>query len=140
MSSKKPSMRKSKDLNLKVALAQIKTQPGQLEQNKNKIIATIKAARDAGAQLVVFPELALCGYGSLDLFLNQAYLEQSRKFLEEIKAQTAGITAVIGFADYNSDQRRSVQRLEVFNSAAVLSDCQLQLIQNKILLPTYSIF
>jgi NAD+ synthase (glutamine-hydrolysing) len=140
MSSKKLGMKKSKDLNLKVALAQIKTQPGQLELNKNKIIATIKAARKAGAELVVFSELALCGYGSLDLFLNQKYLDQSRAFLKEIQTHTEGITAVVGFADYNSEQLRSGQRLQVYNSAAVLCDCQLQLIQNKSLLPTYSIF
>ncbi len=116
---------------LRVALAQINTTVGDLEGNASKIIANIAAAREAGADIVVFPELAVTGYPPEDLLLKRTFVEANAAALERIAGETKGITAIVGFVDINSD---------IFNAAAVLHDGEIAGIQHKFFLPNYGVF
>ena len=69
---------------LKLAVAQIATDPGDIPNNTKKIIKFIEKASSGGAKIVIFPELAIPGYMSLDLMLYQRYIEQNLKSLREI--------------------------------------------------------
>jgi len=116
---------------LRVALAQINTTVGDLDGNSAKIIANIAAAREAGADVVVFPELAVTGYPPEDLLLKRSFVEANAAALERISRETKGITAIVGFVDIDSD---------IFNAAAIAHDGEIAGIQHKFFLPNYGVF
>jgi len=116
---------------LRIALAQINTTVGDLSGNAAKIIAFLDRARDKGANLVLFPELAITGYPPEDLLLKPSFVAASREALEEIAVTTHGLTAVVGFAEAEGD---------VYNAAAVLHDGQLAGVYRKHYLPSYGVF
>jgi NAD+ synthase (glutamine-hydrolysing) len=116
---------------LRIALAQINATVGDLSGNAAKIIAFLDRARDRGADLVLFPELAVTGYPPEDLLLKPAFITASREALDKIAVATRGLTAVVGFVDAEGD---------VYNAAAVLHDGQLAGIYRKHYLPSYGVF
>jgi len=116
---------------LRIALAQINTTVGDLAGNVQKIVAYLERAREVGADLVAFPELAITGYPPEDLLLKPSFVAANRAAVEEIAAATQGLTAVVGFADVDED---------VYNAAAVLHDGALAGVYHKHYLPTYSVF
>jgi len=117
---------------LRVALAQINATVGDLAGNAAKIVAALADAKHKGADLAVFPELALCGYPPEDLLLRPRFLRDCRAALDEVARHTDGITAIVGLPD--------VIRGRVFNAAALLSDAQLLAMYHKIELPNYGVF
>jgi NAD+ synthase (glutamine-hydrolysing) len=117
--------------NLRVALAQINMTVGDLDGNSAKIIANIASARESGADVVVFPELAVTGYPPEDLLLKRGFVEANAAALERISRETKGITAIVGFVDTDSD---------IFNAAAVLHDGEIAGIEHKFFLPNYGVF
>lgn len=125
---------------MKVAIAQITTQPGRLEENCVKIISCIDKARDQGADIVVFPELCLPGYAVLDLAYDRDFLLETRKALDRIAAACKGVCAIIGFIDYDPTIVRPGLRPALYNSAAVIEDGQLKAVVDKNLFPNYDIF
>jgi NAD+ synthase (glutamine-hydrolysing) len=89
-----------------------------------------------GAQLVLFPELSVCGYPPRDLVEKKSFVERNRRALEEIASGTLGIDVVCGFvAPANENTGKSVM-----NSAALLRDGRIAFVQSKRLLPTYDVF
>jgi NAD+ synthase (glutamine-hydrolysing) len=83
---------------LRIALAQFDFPVGAVAANAERIAAMIAAARDEhGAQLVLFPELALCGYPPEDLLLRPRFLADCEAALQRIAAGTHGIVAVVGW-------------------------------------------
>lgn len=124
----------------KVALAQISTYPGQIEINTKKIIEQIGKAREAGADLVVFPELAIPSYASMDLFYNPQYVARNLEALQKIKEASVGMRVVVGFVEPVAGQVRPGGRPLLYNSAAVIYDGEIVGVQRKSLLPTYGIF
>jgi predicted amidohydrolase len=116
---------------MRLALAQIDVAVGALDANEDKIVATLADARDAGAQLVLFPELAVSGYPPEDLLLKGHFLEHTRETLERIAAQVHDVVAVVGFPELAHD---------AFNSAAVLADGAVRAIYRKVHLPNYGVF
>ncbi|MDQ3240504.1 MAG: NAD+ synthase, partial [Actinomycetota bacterium] len=116
---------------LRLALGQIDATVGDLDRNAAKIASMAGRAREGGAALAVFPELALCGYPPEDLLLKPGFLDAARRTLEELAAQTAGIVAVVGFPERADD---------VYNAAAVLADGQLVATYRKMYLPNYGVF
>lgn len=124
----------------RVAVAQITTDPGAIEKNTEKIIEYISHARSRGARLVVFPELAIPGYCSMDLLWNQEYLSANLAALQKVRAASAGITVIVGFVDVDIEKPRSGGRPTLYNSAAVIHDGKILGIQDKTLLPNYDIF
>lgn len=128
------------DKSYKVALAQIATYPGQIKGNTEKIIEHIKEAKEAGAKVVVFPELAIPGYGAMDLLFNRSYVDENIRALEKIRQESHGITVYVGFCDTDPTQKRPDGRPVLFNSAAIIRDGKIIGVQDKTLLPTYDIF
>lgn len=118
-------------LSLRVALAQINTTVGDLEGNNAKIIHYMEIARDAGADLVAFPELAITGYPPEDLLLKPQFIRDNLDSLQKIAAQTKSITAVVGFVDIDED---------IYNAAAVLHDGAVAGVYRKACLPNYGVF
>ena len=116
---------------LRVALAQINSTVGDLEGNTAKILHHINRARDAGADLIAFPELAVTGYPPEDLLLKPSFLKANLASLEKIVAGSRGITAVVGFVDVDDD---------IFNAAAVMYDGNLAHVYHKVYLPNYGVF
>lgn len=132
-------LRGSKDA-CRVAIAQIATYPGQIERNTAKIISVIEEARRSGAQVVVFPELAIPGYCAMDLLNSSDYVRDNIRALQMVRAASAGITVVVGFVDCDFQSKRPGGRLRLFNSAAIIHDGCLVGVQDKTLLPDYDIF
>jgi NAD+ synthase (glutamine-hydrolysing) len=117
---------------LRVALAQINTTIGDLEGNAATIVAEIGRARDAGADIVAFPELAITGYPPEDLVLRRSFVEDNIAVLERVVVPaTTGITAVVGFIDFDED---------VYNAAAVICDGKIVGRYHKQFLPNYGVF
>jgi NAD+ synthase (glutamine-hydrolysing) len=117
---------------LRVALAQINSTVGDLEGNAAKIIAAIERAREADADIVTFPELAICGYPPEDLLLKPGFLRDSRHAIDGIAQQSEGIALLIGFPDSANGG--------VYNAAALISGGHLVNIYHKVELPNYGVF
>lgn len=117
---------------LRIALAQINTTVGDVDGNSARVLRGVAAARDAGADVVVFPELTVTGYPPEDLLLRPQFLADNLAALNRI-ARTAkkGIAAVVGFAD-RQDGR--------YNAAAVIHDGRIAAVQQKTHLPNYGVF
>jgi NAD+ synthase (glutamine-hydrolysing) len=104
---------------------------GDIAGNAERIRAGREAALAAGADLVLFPELALVGYPPEDLLLREHFLTDAAAALRELAADTHGVVAVIGFPERAED---------VYNSAAVLADGAIHAIYRKTYLPNYGVF
>lgn len=115
----------------RIAMAQINTLVGDLEGNARKIEAGIQRARELGADLVLFPELAVTGYPPEDLLLKPAFLEANLAMVARLARATQGITAIVGFADVDDD---------VYNAAAILHDGAWVHTYRKQYLPNYAVF
>ncbi|HLZ71191.1 MAG TPA: NAD+ synthase [Dehalococcoidia bacterium] len=116
---------------LRVALAQINATVGDIEGNAAAIVAQIARARDAGADVVCLPELALTGYPPEDLLLRRQFVEDNLRALHDLLPHTQGITAVVGFVDLAND---------IYNAAAILSDGRHVDSYHKQFLPNYGVF
>jgi NAD+ synthase (glutamine-hydrolysing) len=116
---------------MRVALAQINSTVGDIAGNEAKVREYLARARDAGAQLALFPELAVSGYPPEDLLLKEHFLADVRAAVERIAADVRGIVAVVGFPERADD---------VYNAAAVLADGAVQAIYRKVNLPNYGVF
>jgi NAD+ synthase/NAD+ synthase (glutamine-hydrolysing) len=119
-----------------LALGQINTTVGDFTGNVAKMIDFSTRARDAGAHLILFPELSVCGYPPRDLVERPEFLSRSQQALTDIAAATRGIAVVAGFpSPAHADTGKSVM-----NSAALLRDGKVAFVQSKRLLPTYDVF
>ncbi len=116
---------------LTIALAQLDVTVGDLEGNAGKIAEYVERGADAGADLVVLPELALTGYPPEDLLLKTSFLEETGEVLSNLAARLAGVVCLVGFPEYADD---------VYNSAAVLDDGGVAAVYRKIRLPNYGVF
>jgi len=116
---------------LRIALAQINPTVGDLAGNEKKIAAYIGHARERGADVVAFPELAIPGYPPEDLLLKPSFVGANVAGLRRIAEVTTGITAVVGFVDQADD---------LYNAAAVLHDGQVAAVYHKAYLPNYAVF
>ncbi len=118
---------------LRIALAQFDFPVGAVEHNGERITAMIAEARDEyGADVVLFPELALSGYPPEDLLLRPSFLADCEAALQRIAAATTGIVAVVGWPQ----SAGSV----VYNAASVLRDGGIAQTYRKRELPNYAVF
>ena len=121
---------------MKIALGQINPTVGDFSGNASKIIEFSRRAHQAGAGLILFPELSVCGYPPRDLVERSSFVARNRESAEHIAAQTQGIAVICGLVTpAPSDGGKSVM-----NSAALLMDGKIAFIQSKMLLPTYDVF
>jgi NAD+ synthase (glutamine-hydrolysing) len=116
---------------MRIALAQMNTVVGDLDGNRARIVERLGEARDAGADLVLFPELVVTGYPPEDLLLRPGFLRAAAETLDEIAAETRGITALVGTPHLDRD---------LFNACAVCSDGAVKAIYRKQFLPNYGVF
>ena len=121
---------------MKIALAQINPTVGDVVGNVRIICDRIAQARQAQAQLVVFPELSLVGYPPRDLLLKSGLVDANLAALETIAGQTSGIAAIVGYVDRNQS---SIGR-PFHNALAVLENGRIIARKHKTLLPTYDVF
>ena len=125
---------------MRVALGQINPISADIDGNTAKILETIAAATAAGADLVVTPELALPGYCIGDLVEDTAFLEANERAIQTIAAATHGLTAVVGFIDFDPGKTNDHGTLRKYNAAAVMRDGRILQRARKSLLPSYRYF
>ncbi len=116
---------------LRVLVAQLNFTVGDVAGNGARIIQTLDRARELGVDLAVFPELAVPGYPPEDLLLRPSFVAANEAAMADIARHTAGLTAVVGYADRDGD---------LYNAAAVMHDGQLAAVYHKVYLPNYSVF
>ncbi len=116
---------------LRVAACQLDLVVGDLDANVDAILVAVDQAEAAGADLAVFPELAITGYPPEDLLLKPGFVADNRGALEKLAARTGRCAAVVGFVDAGRD---------LYNAAAVCAHGSVQGVYRKRLLPNYSVF
>jgi len=116
---------------MRLALAQINTVVGDLDGNRERIVQRLHEARQAGADLVLFPELAVTGYPPEDLLFRPEFLRQARRSLDQIASDATDIAALVGFPWLERD---------LFNACAVCADGEVKAIYPKRFLPNYGVF
>ena len=122
---------------MKIVLSQINTHVGNFELNTQKIIETIENAKIKKADLVIFPELSVCGYPPKDLLKSRGFIEKSQKAINDILLHTTNIAAIIG-APSISNSKKDNKRL--YNSAYVLDNGIIKHIIHKTALSNYDVF
>lgn len=119
-------------MDLKIALAQSNFTVGDIEGNSKKIKKNIAEAVKNMSDIIVFPELALCGYPPLDLILEDEFIEANERHILEIASQTKHIVAIVGYVRrYNN---------KLWNAVAVIQNGKIYAHVHKINLPTYDVF
>jgi NAD+ synthase (glutamine-hydrolysing) len=121
---------------MKIALAQLNFHIGNFEANKDQIIQNIEKAKYEGAELVVFSELAVCGYYPNDLLERREFIDQCIDSVYQIAEHCQGIAALVGAPSINSSPNGKM----LFNSAYFLKDGKIESVHSKTLLPTYDVF
>ncbi len=121
---------------MKIALAQLNYHIGNFELNKEKIIHAIQKAEQEKVDLVVFAELAICGYPPLDFLDYQHFINRCMESMEDIASYCKTTSAIIGGPAINPDPKGK----NLFNAAFVLSEGKIKQIVSKTLLPTYDVF
>lgn len=116
---------------LRITLAQINPIVGDLAGNAEKIVAALQVAEDAGADLAVFPELAITGYPPEDLLLKPGFVADNTAALSKVASATGRCVAVVGFVEEAAD---------LYNAAAVCARGEIQGVYRKQLLPNYGVF
>jgi len=117
---------------VRIALGQFNATVGDLSGNVEKMKRMWSQAGAAGADLVLFPELAICGYPPEDLVYKRQFVEDNRAALDALAAACPSKTVVAGLVD-SSDGA-------LFNAAAVIREGRIVAIYHKGLLPNYSVF
>jgi len=118
---------------LRIALAQLNFLVGDVQGNAARVIATARsAATESGADLVLFPELALSGYPPEDLLFHRGFRRQIEAGLERVRAQVTDVPVMLGFPEYTASG--------IYNSAALVSRGEIAAIHRKAELPNYKVF
>jgi NAD+ synthase (glutamine-hydrolysing) len=118
---------------MKTALIQFNPTVGDLEQNTSRIVADTQSAAGTGAQLIVFPELSLCGYPPEDLILRPHFIQDCDKQLQRLAAELPKeVFTVVGAPITDGTGR--------YNAAVVFHGSEVIGIYRKMLLPNYGVF
>ena len=121
---------------MKVALAQINPTVGDLAGNQAKILAAYRRGVEAGAQLVMLPELSVTGYPPRDLLLKKSFIAGNLAVLEQLAAATGPTAMLVGYVGEHPERPGR----EVTNSVALLRNGKITATRTKSLLPTYDVF
>jgi NAD+ synthase (glutamine-hydrolysing) len=118
---------------VKVGLAQLNTRVGAIDANANKVLEYAARARDEhGCDLVVFPELTLCGYPPEDLLLHRGLRSRVEAAFAKVRESVHGIALYFGYPEYVGDA--------IYNSAALVRDGKVLGNHRKVALPNYAVF
>lgn len=121
---------------MKISLAQQNYHIGNFKYNISKITKAIEAAKNESADLVVFSELAICGYIPEDILFYDSFLMKCRESLAEIASQTLGIAIIIGCPAENTETKGK----KIFNAAYFIENGEIKYTIKKTCLPSYDIF
>ncbi len=121
---------------MKVAMVQINTTVGDVRGNSDLVLAEMGKCDAMGADLAVFPELALTGYPPRDLLGQHGFVDSNVQALRDIAARTGHMGVIVGFVDTNPEPEGK----ELYNAAAFLCEGRVQSIIHKTLLPSYDVF
>lgn len=121
---------------MKIAIAQQNYHIGNFESNTQKIIGAITDAKSQGADLVVFSELAVCGYPPRDFLEFDDFIEKSEAAVLQIASHAKGIGVLVGAPERNPIKEGK----DLFNAAFLLYHGQIKAVAHKTLLPTYDVF
>lgn len=121
---------------MKIALAQINVHIGNFESNFNKIEQFIQDAKKLQADIILFPELSVCGYPPRDFLDFDDFVDKCYEVIDKIKPLTQDIAVVVGSPSRNP----KIEGKDLFNSAFFIFEGEIKHIVNKALLPTYDIF
>ena len=116
---------------MRIALVQMNTVVGDLGGNRRRILERLSEATGAGADLVLFPELAVTGYPPEDLLLRPGFIRAAEESLHEIAAAVRGTVALVGTPHYERD---------LYNACAVCADGSVRAVYRKRFLPNYGVF
>ena len=123
---------------MKIALAQINPTIGDFDGNAQKILEFTRRAEQGGADLVLFPELAVCGYPPADLLEKPSFVARAGQVVEQLAACTAHSRTAI-LCGYVTPAHHGTGK-RVMNSAALLRNGHIEFVQSKMLLPFYDVF
>jgi|TARA_B100001079_G_scaffold133960_2_gene114832 NAD+ synthase (glutamine-hydrolysing) len=129
---KAATTRPSSQVDLRVALAQMNSVVGDFQHNADRIKGCLEEAVQSGADLVLFPELALTGYPPEDLLLKPDFVAGNEQTLQRLAKSVKGIVAVIGYVE----RVKSV----LYNSAALIAGGKVVGTYRKMILPNYGVF
>ncbi|MDG5799096.1 NAD+ synthase [Marinilabiliaceae bacterium ANBcel2] len=121
---------------LKITLAQLNYKIGDISYNKEKIINTIKNGEIEKSDLIIFSELAICGYPPMDLLTKQSFIDEINSALQDIANHCKTTTALIGAPSLNPDKKGK----QLLNSAWMLNNGEAKAVVHKTLLPDYDVF
>jgi NAD+ synthase (glutamine-hydrolysing) len=116
---------------MRIALAQINSVVGDIDGNAARIVDWLVEARGTGADLVLFPELAVTGYPPEDLLLRPGFVRAARRGIEQIAKATHGITALVGAPHLGAD---------LYNACFTLARGEVRSVYRKRYLPNYGVF
>jgi len=121
---------------MKIALAQQNYHIGNFSANVHKIIEAIGVARAKGADLILFSELAVCGYPPRDFLEFEDFIDKCKEAINQIKLHTSDIAVLVGAPDRNPDPKGK----DLFNAAYFLYEGEIRAVVHKTCLPTYDVF
>lgn len=121
---------------MRIALSQLNFIIGNFEYNFNKIEDSINKAKAVETDLLVFSELAICGYPPHDLLEQKLFVEKCRHWIEKVAAICDNIAVIIGGPSLNPNQQGKI----LYNTAFFIAEKTIQSLHHKALLPTYDIF
>jgi NAD+ synthase (glutamine-hydrolysing) len=117
---------------MRIGLGQFDAVVGDLEGNADRMREIYRQARQKGVELLLFPELGICGYPPEDLLIKRHFLEENRQTVEKLAADCPDVTIMVGFADY--------YRGNTYNCAGILRNGRIIDVYRKSLLPNYGVF
>jgi NAD+ synthase (glutamine-hydrolysing) len=121
---------------MRIAVSQLNYHIGNFESNYEKMAAAVAVAKNQKADIIVFSELAVCGYPPRDFLEFPDFISRCNKVIEKLAALTNDIAIVVGAPSVNPN----IEGKDLFNSAYFLAEGKIQNIVHKALLPTYDIF
>jgi NAD+ synthase (glutamine-hydrolysing) len=116
---------------MRLALAQINSVVGDVVGNTARIVEWLGRAREANADLILFPELCVTGYPAEDLLLRPGFVRAARRAVEQIAKATHGVTALVGAPHLDND---------LYNACFVLAHGEVRCVYRKRYLPNYGVF
>src|ERR1700693_3441005 len=116
---------------MRLALAQINSTVGDLDGNRDRILSRMSEAKQSGADIVLFPELAITGYPPEDLLLRPSFIRAAEESLEQVAREARGIVAFVGVPHLDRD---------LYNACAVCASGEVKALYRKRFLPNYGVF
>ncbi|MEM2074387.1 MAG: nitrilase-related carbon-nitrogen hydrolase, partial [Nitrososphaeria archaeon] len=117
---------------MRFAIAQVNVTVGDLEGNMKKILDYLRKSADAGADIVIFPELAITGYPPQDLLFEKSFIKENRERLLELIKCSGNVVGIVGYVESVGER--------LYNSAVVFQNGEILAKVYKTLLPTYDVF